>query len=269
MMTPGGGTSASYPQRKFVAEEKCWVTGIQVQKDGIVFQLYSDPYNDIRYYGNLKITFPNKKEVPPVDAALQLVAEVLAVVPQDDQASQAGPPATDSQAAAPASDPLASIQGIYIRKDKASDSMELGPNGVFALVQNGRRYDGNYTVQGETLTVWGPKMRGQQKCSLVGNVITDPGNTIWEKPAAQQVVAAPAAFVAAAPPATPAPLTEIAPPLPPADAPPPTIALGQTIEQVSSAFGQPLKMAKLGAKEIFYYKDMKVTFTNGKVSNVE
>jgi hypothetical protein len=38
---------------------------------------------------------------------------------------------------------------------------------------------------------------------------------------------------------------------------------------VTTAFGQPARMAKLGAKEIYYYKDMKVTFTNGKVSNVE
>lgn len=64
-------------------------------------------------------------------------------------------------------------------------------------------------------------------------------------------------------------LSDIAPPPPPADAPPPTIALGQTTDQVTAAFGQPLKVAKLGAKTIFYYKDMKVTFTNGRVSNVE
>ena len=38
MMTPGGGTAASYPQRRFVADEKCFLTGIVVQKDGI-----SDP----------------------------------------------------------------------------------------------------------------------------------------------------------------------------------------------------------------------------------
>jgi hypothetical protein len=74
---------------------------------------------------------------------------------------------------------------------------------------------------------------------------------------------------AAAPPAAPAPLPDVAPPPPPSDAPPPTIALGQTKDQVTAAFGQPVRMAKLGAKEIFYYKDMKVTFTNGKVSNVE
>src|ERR1017187_7936856 len=55
MLTPGAGTAADYPHRTFVAEEKCWVTGIQVQKDGILIQLYSDPYDDVRYYGNLKI----------------------------------------------------------------------------------------------------------------------------------------------------------------------------------------------------------------------
>jgi hypothetical protein len=64
-------------------------------------------------------------------------------------------------------------------------------------------------------------------------------------------------------------MAAIAPPPPPADAPPPTIAIGQTKDQVTAGFGQPARIAKLGVKEIFYYKDMKVTFTNGKVSNVE
>ena len=53
------------------------------------------------------------------------------------------------------------------------------------------------------------------------------------------------------------------------DAPPPTIAIGQTEDQVTEGFGQPLRVAKVGVKVIFYYKDMKVTFTSGKVSNVE
>ena len=77
---------------------------------------------------------------------------------------------------------------------------------------------------------------------------------------------------ASAAPPTPTRLPDIAPPPPPADAPPPappTIAIGQTMDQVTAGFGQPLKVAKLGAKTIFYYKDMKVTFTNGKVSDVE
>jgi hypothetical protein len=66
-----------------------------------------------------------------------------------------------------------------------------------------------------------------------------------------------------------APMAAIPPPPPPTDAAPPTISIGQTKDQVTAAFGQPQRAAKLGAKEIYYYKDMKVTFTNGKVSNVD
>jgi hypothetical protein len=39
--------------------------------------------------------------------------------------------------------------------------------------------------------------------------------------------------------------------------------------QVVAAFGPPLRKAALGAQEVYVYKDMKVTFTNGKVSDVE
>jgi hypothetical protein len=77
------------------------------------------------------------------------------------------------------------------------------------------------------------------------------------------------AQAAAAPEPPPAPMPDIAPPPPPADTPPPEIKLGQTKDQVLAAFGQPTRMAKVGVKEILYYKDMKVTLTNGKVSNVE
>jgi hypothetical protein len=75
---------------------------------------------------------------------------------------------------------------------------------------------------------------------------------------------------AAAPAAAPAPaFTPDTPPPPPSDAPSPTIALGQTKDQVTAALGQPTRTAKVGVKEIFFYKDQKVTFTNGKVSDVE
>ncbi len=86
---------------------------------------------------------------------------------------------------------------------------------------------------------------------------------------ASQPAQAAAPATAPAPAAPAAPLAAIPPPPPPADAAPPTIAIGQTRDQVTAAFGQPLREAKLGPKQIYYYKDMKVTFTNGKVSNVE
>ena len=52
-------------------------------------------------------------------------------------------------------------------------------------------------------------------------------------------------------------------------APPPTIQLGQTPDEVTGALGQPEKIVNLGPKQIYYYKDMKVTFVKGKVSDVQ
>jgi hypothetical protein len=45
--------------------------------------------------------------------------------------------------------------------------------------------------------------------------------------------------------------------------------LGQTPEQVQTAFGQPEKVVNLGSKQIYVYKDLKVTFVNGKVTDVQ
>jgi hypothetical protein len=50
---------------------------------------------------------------------------------------------------------------------------------------------------------------------------------------------------------------------------PPTIQMGQTIDQVKAALGQPEKIVDLGQKQIYVYKDLKITFVNGKVSDVQ
>ena len=55
-------------------------------------------------------------------------------------------------------------------------------------------------------------------------------------------------------------------------APPPEpqqIEKGQTPDQVKAAIGTPDKIVNLGAKQIYVYKDIKVTFLNGKVSDVQ
>lgn len=55
-------------------------------------------------------------------------------------------------------------------------------------------------------------------------------------------------------------------------APPPepaSIQMGMTIDQVEAALGPPEKKVTLGAKIIYVYKDLKVTFTNGKVSDAQ
>jgi hypothetical protein len=184
--------AAACAPRKFVAGEKFWVTGIVAQADGILVNTLSDPYSDIRYFGDIKFFFPPgaapeppadkhhkpsreapPRVAPPADDFLKTVAEVISVVPPEETSDQSAQPAD----------------------------------------------------------------QGAQ-----------PGAA--EAPA-------------------PAPLPDVAPPPPPADTPPPTIELGQTKDVVIASFGQPIRVVKLGVKEIYFYKDMKVTFTNGKVTNVE
>jgi len=90
-------------------------------------------------------------------------------------------------------------------------------------------------------------------------------------PAQQAPAQAPAPIPPPPPPADAAP-APIPPPPPPADEPaaaPKTISLGQTKDQVVENFGQPAKIAKVGNKEIYYYKDIKVTFVSGKVTDVQ
>lgn len=52
-------------------------------------------------------------------------------------------------------------------------------------------------------------------------------------------------------------------------APPATIEKGQTPDQVTGILGQPEKIINLGTKQIYVYKDLKVTFVNGKVTDAQ
>ena len=186
--SPFGGGSVkdavnnACPQRKFVAGEKLWITSIAItpKQDAILVSTFSDPYNDVRYYGEIVFPFPGGK-VPPVDDFVKTVSEVITVQPADDKDSaNSGSQSTQSAAQAPQ-----------------------------ALV-----------------------------------------------PAAQAVST---------------PMPDIAPPPPPADAPVSQITVGETEEQVVTALGPPANKATNlpHGKEIFFYKDRKITFINGKVYDVQ
>jgi hypothetical protein len=54
-----------------------------------------------------------------------------------------------------------------------------------------------------------------------------------------------------------------------ASAEPPTVALGQTPDQVMGALGKPKSIMDLGNKKIYVYPDMKVVFHNGKVTDIQ
>jgi hypothetical protein len=65
--------------------------------------------------------------------------------------------------------------------------------------------------------------------------------------------------------------TPIAPP-PVGSAPPSSntaLAVGESVDAVTAALGQPQKVVDLGTKKVYVYPDLKVTFTAGKVSNID
>ena len=58
-------------------------------------------------------------------------------------------------------------------------------------------------------------------------------------------------------------------PPPPPQQEPVKIGLGQTTDQVVAGLGQPDKVVDLGSKKIYIYKDLKITFVDGRVSDVQ
>jgi hypothetical protein len=95
--------SSQVPVRNFVTDEKFWVTAIGVEKNEVVFKVYSDVYQDVRYYAQLGFPY-NKKSVPSADDMLKTIAEVITAEPPS--ASQ-GPvaPAPTEPAMAPIAPP--------------------------------------------------------------------------------------------------------------------------------------------------------------------
>lgn len=236
--TPGG-TAADYAHRSFSPGEKCWVTGVQVEKDGVLFLLYSDRYEDTHYYASLKIAFPNKKEVPQADEALQLVAEVLTVAPPEIHTEMPAPavPVAPVVNPAPKSQP-ASVSGRYNFDEGDSQLNFVSDTGCIMIGPGGTQSAGKYRAKGDALIMDCTVTGSSFNLKIQGDKLVAEDGHFWLRETA-------------------------APPLPP------SITIGQTKAQVSAALGQPVKVSKAGGKEIFYYKDMKVTFTNGKVSGVE
>jgi hypothetical protein len=101
---PGTGSAPNVDTRTFVTGEKFWVTKIEVQDENVVFEFFSDPISDVRYYGLLK--FPFSKSAPPTaDQIMSTIAEVIKIQPADnaggDASQQAPAPAAPPQQAPP------------------------------------------------------------------------------------------------------------------------------------------------------------------------
>ena len=169
---------AQVTSRYYVTGEKFWVTKIDYPADGIVFTLFTDAVNDVRYQCTLKFFYP-KGVTLTGDQVVALVEGVLKVQPDEDQGNQ-----NQQQA-----------QGGDQQQQQGQDQQAA--------------------AQGAS---------DQQ----------------------------PAAAAAPEPPP-----------------PPTTVEIGQSIDQVVGILGTPDKIINLGVKQIYVYKDIKVTFVKGKVTDAQ
>jgi len=96
---PGASAPQAPATRTFVPGEKMWVTKIECRDDGVVFDLFTDAYADVRYRAALKFAFDKHGVMPPADQMSAMVGEVFKVQPADDKA------APTAAASAPAPDP--------------------------------------------------------------------------------------------------------------------------------------------------------------------
>jgi hypothetical protein len=105
---PGAQAPAAPATRTFVPGEKVWVTKIECKDDGVVFDLYTDAYAEVRYKAALKFYFNPKGPIPAVDEMDKMVAEVFKVQPAEDKAAPTGDQQQQqAPAAAPAPAPVA------------------------------------------------------------------------------------------------------------------------------------------------------------------
>ena len=106
----------------------------------------------------------------------------------------------------------------------------IGPGGTQSA--------GKYRVDGDALTMDCTVTGSEFKLRIQGDKLVAVDGHVWLREAA-------------------------APPLPP------SVSIGQSKAQVTAALGAPVKVAKQGTKETYFYKDMKVIFNNGKVASIQ
>jgi hypothetical protein len=99
---PGASAPAAPATRTFVPGEKVWVTKIECKDDGLVFDLFTDAFAEVRYKAALKFYFNPKGPMPSADEMDKLVAEVFKIQPADDKAAPTG---DQQQQQAPAAAP--------------------------------------------------------------------------------------------------------------------------------------------------------------------
>ncbi len=206
MMTPGNNTAANYPHRQFSAGEKVLVTSYNIQKREIVFRLYGDPGDGLRYYGDLKFPF-EKGSTPTSDQALATIAQVLTVQPDVNSPT---PTAAPSEGQGGQS---SSVFGIWVHpwitdpQVQQQQQLQLNPDGTFSEPsRSGGRNSGKFTLAGDQLVLTGLRPRNYRYIYIIqGDKIyldhVDDSTLNWVRPQVTPPSSPPAA--PASPPVAP------------------------------------------------------------------
>jgi hypothetical protein len=165
-----------------------------------------------------------------------------------------GPPSPPQTITAATPAPPAAPQPatVYLNEKNTAESIRLNADGTFSGNQRGVALSGTYAVDGAKITF---AIAGSNRPSvgrIDGDRIIDDEGINWvaqaETPTGQPAQAAQSASPEAAP---------------------VKITIGQPIKEVLAVLGKPEKLIDLGDKKILTFKDLKVTFLNGKVSDVQ
>jgi len=170
------------PQRQFSANEALWVTAIDTDDNNVIFHLYSDPYDDIRYYGNLKIPLGKS---PDPEKALAKVAEVLTVLPSENSADttkvpEANQPAQPAQPPQPAPPPVQlNLPAVYSGSQSPGDRLQLNADKSFQLQEGGQAYHGTFTESGNNLELSIAETDIKTTVTVLDKGLTDSSGHLW------------------------------------------------------------------------------------------
>jgi hypothetical protein len=159
-------------------------------------------------------------------------------------ATAPAPQPAPAPAAAPSTPPA--LGTVYVSAQNAANRLLLNADSSFLLQEDGQSYNGTYSVDGSALKVHIAQLNKDTDMTIDGAQLIVNGTETWVQPGQQ--------------------------PAPPDQQPPsgpPTIRKGDTIDEVKAKLGPPESVMDLGSKVMYLYKNVKITFIDGKVSGIE
>jgi hypothetical protein len=146
----------------------------------------------------------------------------------------------------PPSPPPPALGTIYVSNQNGANRLVLNADSSFLLLRDGQPYNGTYSADGSVLKVHIAQLNTDADWTIDGAQLLVDGNETWVQPGQQT-----------------------APPDQPPPSGPATVRKGDTIDDVKAKLGQPEHVMDLGSKIIYLYKNLKITFIDGKVSDIE